>query len=344
MPTWVKTLMGMPLVLGLGLVAPNPLGSQGSPEGDSGVRIERSRETSPRREADGLLQQGREQRDQGNYPEAIALWQQALELYTQMYDWGAMTQLYTQLGSAYAQLDNLAQAQQMFEAQVSLTRRRDNRRALMAGLNNLGTVLLRRGQLAAAQTRFNEALALATDSNVIRVLGLTYSNLGLLEATRGNHRQAIPLYERALQYRIQARDVSGQANTFNHLGDAYWALDDYENAIANYGAALRQVQGRESQFENYLRAVEGLATAHQSVGRYLRAQELLETRLEQVRERGDVRQEMRSLEALAQLYLAAGEREEAIRFYSGAIALAEQLEDIRAVSALENVLSPLIRP
>ncbi len=335
--------MGMPLLLGLGLVAPNPLLSQAVPESESGVRIERNRETSPRREADGLLQQGRQQRDQGNYEEAIALWQQALELYTQMYDWGAMTQLYTQLGSAYAQLDNLAQAQQMFEAQVSLTRRRDNRRALMAGLNNLGTVLLRRGQLDAAQTRFTEALALATDSNVIRVLGLTYSNLGLLEATRGNPRQAIPLYERALQYRIQSRDRSGQANTFNHLGDAYWALDDYENAIANYGAALRQVQGLESQFENYLRAVDGLARAHQSVGRYLRAQELLEERLERVRERGDVRQEMRSLEALAQLYLAAGEPEEAIRFYSGAIALAQQLEDIRAVSALENALSPLIR-
>ncbi|USR92958.1 tetratricopeptide repeat protein [Phormidium yuhuli AB48] len=334
----------IPLLLVLGLLIPAPLLSQTVQERDSGVRIERNRETSPRREADDLLHKGRQQRDEGNYEEAIALWQQALELYTQMYDWGAMTHLYTQLGSAYAQLDNLRQAQQMFEAQVSLTRRRDNRRALMAGLNNLGTVLLRRGQLDAAQTHFEEALALATESNVIRVLGLTYSNLGLLEASRGNHRQAISLYEQALQYRIQARDVSGQANTFNHLGDAYWALDDYENAIANYGAALRQVEGRESQFENYLRAIDGLATAHQSVGRYLRAQELLEARLERVRERGDLRQEMRSLEALAQLHLAAGERREAIRLYSGAIALAEQLEDIRAVSALENALSPLIRP
>jgi tetratricopeptide (TPR) repeat protein len=341
-PICISRLAGLSL-LALLLLPQRPGFGQDLDSPDAGVRIERSRDTSTRTEADRRLQHGREQRRQGNYQAAIALWQEALELYTQMYDWGAITQLYTELGSAYAQLNNLSQAQQMFEAQVSLTRQRDNQRDLMTGLNNLGTVLLQRGQLERAQQAFEEALTLASQNNVIRVLGLTQSNLGLLEATRGNYRQAISLYEQALQYRIQSRDISGQANTFNHLGDAYWALDDYDNAIANYGAALRQVQGRESEFENYLRAVDGLAIAHRSVGRYLRSQELLEERLRRVRERDNLREEMNSLVALAQLYQTAGERQEAIRLYSGAIAVAEELDDIRAVSALENTLSRLIR-
>jgi tetratricopeptide (TPR) repeat protein len=154
--------------------------------------------------------------------------------------------------------------------------------------------------------------------------------------------EALALYENALRLRIEAGDAAGQANTFNNIGDVYWALDDYDNAIANYGAALRLIRDDETAFENYLRAVDGLVEAHNSVGRYLRSQELLETRLNRVRQRNNRREEMKTLQAFAELYLMAEQPREAVRFYQGALAIAQQIEDIRAESRLANTLSRLL--
>ncbi|MGB7275889.1 MAG: tetratricopeptide repeat protein, partial [Geitlerinemataceae cyanobacterium] len=81
---------------------------------------------------------------------------------------------------------------------------------------------------------------------------------------------------------------------------------------------------------------------HRRVGRYFRAEELLEERLALARVLEDGRQEMISLELFARLYETAGLREEAIRFYGGAIAVARSIEDaeeeLRLTDALREIL------
>lgn len=332
------------LTIAWGSLLAAPTRAQLPPEPDAdGVRIE-TPASDP--EADVLLQQGLQLQRQGRIQEAIAVLETARQQYEERFDPDGMAQTYTALGSAYARLEQLRSAQQMFESQVFVARQRGDTRGLIAGLNNAGTVMLRRGRVEMAQRAFAEAYELAMENDLTRLLGLTTSNLGLVRATLGNDEEALQLYEAALLLRIEASDEAGQANTFNNMGDVYWALDDYDNAIANYGAALRLVQSGgeivEGGFDNYLRSVDGLAEAHRSVGRYLRSRELLEDRLEQVRSRGNVRQEMNTLRSLAELYAAAEQPEEAVRLYRGALAIAQRLEDIRAESRIATALSQLL--
>lgn len=274
--------------------------------------------------ADVLLQTGLDYQRRAEPAKAIEAWEEALDIYTDLFEFESMGRVYGYLGPAYVATGQYDRAEVAFAQQVSIARRRDDTITLVYGLNNLGVVLLQGNAIDDAESFFFEAL---TESEAIanpKMMAISLNNLGLVAAARQNFYEAILRYETALKWRWKADDSTGEATTYNNLGDAYWAVGDYDNTIGAYGAAL--TIARDSlDFANQFRAIDGLALAHQSVGRFFRAQELLEERLEIARREENAAEELQALRGLASLYTIAGSYDEAIRFYEGAITIARNL-------------------
>jgi tetratricopeptide (TPR) repeat protein len=118
------------------------------------------------------------------------------------------------------------------------------------------------------------------------------------------------------------------------------AVDNYADTISSYGAALRIAKDTRDR-TNYLRAIDGLVTAHSSVGRYERAFDLLEQRLIAARELQNLREEFKSFITYGQLYEQLNNYLTARNFYERALVLAKTLEDSKQEIFLVDKLTKL---
>ncbi|MBD1832755.1 CHAT domain-containing protein [Cyanobacteria bacterium FACHB-472] len=150
----------------------------------------------------GLVQQGIERYQVGNFTEAIALWQEALAQTKQAKDRAV---IHTNLAVAYRQTGKIDRAIASWEQAI---------------------------QIYAKDGKSDRQIA-----KLLTEQAQAYSDLG-------QYRKAIAL----LQPDIKISDKSTQAAAQGALGNAYWALGDYEQALAAHDASLKIA--RELQSNN----------------------------------------------------------------------------------------------
>jgi tetratricopeptide (TPR) repeat protein len=211
--------------------------------------------------ADQWAQLGHQQATAGELAQATQSWREAAAIYAALGDIPAQSQVYSAMGSAFVALGQYPEAERAFQLRVGTARDSNDPLGMVFGLNNLGSIHLSLGRLDEAQTHFAEALAVAEPTRDPQAIGLSLSNLGLVALRREQWEQAVALLEPAANYRLLGGDTLGEANTSNHLGEAYFALGRENNAIGAFRVGLRlgaEAEARDTQ----LRAIDGLLTLY----------------------------------------------------------------------------------
>ncbi len=149
--------------------------------------------------ADQLVSTGIEQYKAGKFNEAIALWQQVLPQITEAKDRAAV---HTNLALAYRQIGQLTRATQEWEQAIQIYQRQDDE----AARSQLPKLLTEQAQ--------------------------TYNELG-------QNRRAIKILQSAVELTKQNPDSRTQAATLGALGNAYWAVGNYEQALLSHQASLK---------------------------------------------------------------------------------------------------------
>ena len=304
------------------------------------IPLNNGTQTTDREDADTLLRLGGQEEQKGNLEKAIPYWLQALELYQRIGDKEAIGLTYDFLGITYGKLGRYIEAEDALRRRLAVARDRQDFQGQIYGLNNLGTLLLQRGAVDAAIVSFSEAARIAQSIKSLPGEGLSLSNLGLAAASAGDYYQAIKRYEEALIFRRRGDDPLGEANTQNNLGDAYLATEKYRDSLLAYRAAQRlgrQTRDRSTQ----IRAIDGQVAIYSRLRQYPVAFELLDQRLTLAQESQNLRQELRTLALLAQLYQASGNNPMAQTFYERAIILARSLGDQQQEAFLINDLAQI---
>ena len=305
------------------------------------IRLEPRPAGERRDEADSLLQQGRQAQQQGNLDRAIALWTEAVDRYRRAGDREGLGLTYGYLGQAYAKQGRYQLAENALRRRLGIARSQGNLQGQIYALNNVGTILLQRGNLAAAQSTFREALTIARSLGDREGEGLSLSNLGLIAASVGNYAEAIDRYEAALVRRWGGEAPLGEANTRNHLGDAYLAVNRPQNALVAYRAA--RALGRHNQdARTQFRAFRGTVRAYLALEQYGPALKLLEQYIALIEQEENRRERLTALGLAAELYTAIGDVEKAQIVYERAIALASALGETDEETQLRNELVQLI--
>lgn len=304
------------------------------------IPLNNGTQTTDREDADTLLRLGGQEEQKGNLEKAIPYWLQALELYQRIGDKEAIGLTYDFLGITYGKLGRYIEAEDALRRRLAVARDRQDFQGQIYGLNNLGTLLLQRSAVDAAIVSFSEAVRIAQSIKSLPGEGLSLSNLGLATASAGDYYQAIKRYEEALIFRRRGDDPLGEANTQNNLGDAYLATEKYRDSLLAYRAAQRlgrQTRDRSTQ----IRAIDGQVAIYSRLRQYPVAFELLDQRLTLAQESQNLRQELRTLALLAQLYQASGNNPTAQTFYERAIILARSLGDQQQEAFLINDLAQI---
>jgi tetratricopeptide (TPR) repeat protein len=207
--------------------------------------------------ADGWMQLGNQQLDEGDLTQAINSWTEAAEIYRLLEDTQSAGRAYGLIGAAFATLGRYPEAERAFTLRVGIARDNNDLLGQVYGLNNLGNLYVNQGQLLEGQARFEEALQIARTAGDYRAIGVSLSNLGQVATQRGDLEAAVRLLEAATNYRILASDYIGEAHSSNSLGDVYMALGRESNAIGAYRVGLRAgVEADDVPLQ--IRALDGL--------------------------------------------------------------------------------------
>ena len=154
----------------------------------------------------------------GQYEKAVAEFGRALEAEPTNDD------AYRGLAEAYSHVGDLAQAEKTYRRAISL------RPHYWAGYNWLGGFYFSQSRFADAAAMFNQVVTLVPDN----IRG--YYNLGAALNGQGRYREAIPTIEHSI-------DIRPTATAYTNLGNAYFYLRQYQEAIGAYEQAVQMKKG-----------------------------------------------------------------------------------------------------
>lgn len=142
------------------------------------------------------------------------------------------------LGETLARAGNRTDAEKALRQARKFYRRLGDLRGEMRALWQLGDLYLEAGQLSSAATALMNALDLAQEVHNDRVLSGGLQSLGQVYRRMGRQELFLLLSEKQTRLERLRRNKYGEFFTQCHVGDAWYDLGDYEQALAAYKRAV----------------------------------------------------------------------------------------------------------
>jgi len=321
-------VLGLAAIAGALTVEAAPLPSRSTPAINRQLAIPLNNGTLNRHRvnADDLLQQGIDQEAQGLLPEAIATWTDALSSYRAVGDTQAEALVQGYLGAGYLTLGQYPAADGAYRRKAAIASDRRDIQQQIEALNELARVWLQQGNLSVAKPLLMEALTLATRINSPSGLAFTRTGLGYVAAVQGNYPQALVEYDAALAASHRTKDLRDEATVLNSMGDVHRAQQNTSISVRFHRLALNTSR-QQGDFPNQYRALDGMAIALRAANQPEDVMAILNQRLQLAQQQPNPRQELISLQSLANLSVFQGQRGQAEQFYQQAIAVARNLKD-----------------
>ncbi len=275
-----------------------------------------------------LQTSGRQAYDTGQYPEALAKWQQGLELAKQSGDRQAVESLLTNLGVAHYQLGQYEQAVEYFHQALALNEELKNRRGEADNLNNLGLNYYYLGKYDKSPDYFQRALTLNRElknrpgeADNLNNLGLVYHDLGQYDRTR-------EYYQQALVISRELKDLKGETANLVNLGSIYGDSGQYETALEHYRQALalsRESNNRRGEGESLYH----LGKVYTDLGQYDQARKQLLAALPILKETKYRLAEAWALNCLGAAHWNLRQYDQARQYFQQALAIHREVKDPR---------------
>ncbi|MEB3295674.1 MAG: tetratricopeptide repeat protein [Synechococcales bacterium] len=293
-----------------------------------------------RQDADRLMQEGDRQLQAGYVDSALTLWQEALVSYIELGDSPAEEQVYRRLTDAYLRQGNLRSAEEMARKQLGTARVMNDYSALVYGYNQVGSILLQSSTAQEAEKSFVEGYRIAESVQNRGGMGLSLSNWGLAAYRQGRFEEAIARLQDSLPLRRDVLDLAGEANTQNHLGDAYFATGNYSRSAAAYlnGLFLGEMSQKPALMA---RSLGGLSVSYERLGARRDYMDTLVRQLRVAARSNEPTQVVTALQAFAQHSEKEKNLAAADSYYQQAIAVAQTSGDAKTAKRLQRVLDNL---
>ena len=175
---------------------------------------------------------------QGQYAEAILLYERSLELLSSDKDkavcWNGLGNIYRCINDYENAVAAYQKAAELDPETAGLREGADNLQGDQAldnaqSWNDLGEAFFKAGSYDRAINAFQKAIELGADD------GWPYANLARILVSKGQYQEAVALYEKSISLLKTDKD---KAAVWNRLGNAYRKMNDYDNAIKAYQKAV----------------------------------------------------------------------------------------------------------
>jgi tetratricopeptide (TPR) repeat protein len=291
-----------------------------------------------------LISLGNAYNSLGQYQEAIAFYQQSLEIFRESGDRGGEANSYGNLGNACDSLGQYQEAIAFHQQSLAICRESGDRGGEARSYIGLGNAYYSLGQYQEAIAFHQQSLAICRESGDRGGEASSYIGLDNAYNSLGQYQEAIAFHQQSLAICRESGDRGGEASSYIGLGNAYYSLGQYQEAIAFHQQSLaicRESGDRGGEARSY----NNLGNAYYSLGQYQEAIAFHQQSLAIKREIGDRGGEARSYIGLGNAYYSLGQYQEAIAFHQQSLAICRESGDRQGEAnawfnlglALENV-------
>ncbi|BAZ52949.1 hypothetical protein NIES4103_56140 [Nostoc sp. NIES-4103] len=180
--------------------------------------------------------------DLGEWDEAIALFNQSLEITQRIGDVQGKAATLHELGRMYAKKGEVDQAIALYNQSLEITQRIGNVQTKAATLHQLGMIYAHKGEVDQAIALYNQSLEITERTGNVQGKAATLHQLGILYADKGEVDQAIALFNQSLEIKERIGNVQGKAMTLSWLGGLAEQQSEYAKAISYLQPALEILQ------------------------------------------------------------------------------------------------------
>jgi CHAT domain-containing protein/Tfp pilus assembly protein PilF/ketosteroid isomerase-like protein len=273
-----------------------------------------------------LDKQGRELSGQGQFTQALAVFDTALSIANQLQDGPGLIATWRLMGIAHYWMNNYTQALACFQKSLTLSEAGNDKPGIRNALRGIGNTYNSQGNYVRASEYQGKSLKLSEELGDKTAVALDLNNIGLLYSQQGTYEQALEYFKRSLKIKEEVNNRAGIALTLDNIGVVYGWQGKYEQALEAFQKSLKLCEelGEKAGIAD---ALHNIAVLHYLRGDY--AQALTYNR--------------RSLELAQDNYLIAhiqsnmGETYLKMRQYAFALEFAERAAESAARSDLNEM-------
>ncbi|MEO1397065.1 MAG: tetratricopeptide repeat protein [Cyanobacteria bacterium J06634_5] len=188
--------------------------------------------------ADLLLQQGNAQYALSQFPQALASWQSALELYREIGDRAGESKALGNIGIIYGLKGSYTEALAYYQQSLGLNRELDNRAEEAITLGNIGAIYQFQSSYTEALDYYQQSLDLKRELGDRAGEAITLGNIGIIYRLQGSYTEALTYYQQSLDLSRELGNRAGEALTLGNIGVIYQVQNSYTEALAYYQQSL----------------------------------------------------------------------------------------------------------
>jgi predicted ATPase/DNA-binding SARP family transcriptional activator len=260
----------------------------------------------------------------GDYTTARALHEESLEIWRELEDKQGIGFAIHQLGSVVREQGDYAAARALYQESLEISRQLGDKQGIAWSLNDLGKAAYDQGDYTAARPLHEESLEISRELGDRQGIGWALHHLGNVDGVLGDYAAARMLYEESLTVFHDLGNKQGIGWTLHHLGNVVGAQGDYGTA-----AALQQESlAIQRELDNKL----GIGWSLNSLGKLAYEQRDLGVALALFAESAGVQRDVRdrrgaaeSLEGVAAVMATQAKVEKAVRLWGAAKALRDSI-------------------
>ncbi len=263
---------------------------------------------------------GRQAYNAAKYPQALAKFQQGLELAKKSGNRPAVADFLGSLGLVYDALGQYDRALDYHQQALAMHRELQGLRGEANDLNNLGVVDRHLNRYDQALEHHQQALDLFREIKDRRGEGDALSNLGLINWFLGQYDRALEFNQQALAIFQEIKDRRGQGQVLGNLGIQYYRLGQYDQAIDYHQQALAiHRELKDPRFEG--NELINLGEVYQDTGQHGQALECFRQALNIFRKTGSRRGQGQALTDMGLTYYDLGQYKRSLECHQEALAI-----------------------
>jgi CHAT domain-containing protein len=142
------------------------------------------------------------------------------------------------IGNCYKKLGDYPKALQLLNQALQMKRNLHDRLEEGKTLSHLGLVYWEQGDYSKAIEVFNQSLAIGRELQDAQLEGATLNNLSLVYEEQGDYRKSLEQYQQALELQRSVNYEPGVSDALGNIGGHYLLLGGYSTAEGYYRQAL----------------------------------------------------------------------------------------------------------
>lgn len=258
---------------------------------------------------------------------AIALYQEALETYTELDDLRDQARMYRNLGLEYTAIADFKAAVMHLSKANAMYQDLGVETGVIATLIDLGNLHFYSSYIDQAIEHWHRALEICERNNDESSRARLQLSLGNAMTERGDYAQALELYSKALFYHVEKeKNLEVQALAYNNMGIVYYYSGVYPDALEHWHRA-RELYEQLGDQGSIVNLQTNMANLHASNEEYEQGISLFLSSIEANERMNRPRQLAMTLVNLAGSYTAIERHADALDALDRSIRISEEIGD-----------------